>query len=787
MNAEKISDFSTSAPPFFRFDNQIFKEVIMQKVNLCSSTALIKFSLFLISVLSFFHVSTQAQTSQYRAFWVDTFNTTLNNHTDVVTVVNNAKAANANMILAQVRRRGDAWYLNSLEPAPDFTPIAAGFDPLADLITTAHAEGIEVHAFVIMGAVWNKNPNFAPTATLGPPTNPNHVFNLHGGYNPATQQIVPGPNNWLTRSLIPDGTGGITFQGHRFGSDFWLDFGHEDAAAYSVDVLMQLVNNYDIDGLHLDRIRYPEFSVTGQTPSTGTNIGYNPRSVERFQIKNNIPTNSPPPATNDAAWSQWRRDQVSNLVRRVYLNAIAAKPNLKVSAALIAFGGGPTTEAAWNSAEAYWRVYQDWRSWTQEGILDIAIVMNYKNENTAASQNLLNTWNEWTKNHQYNRATMIGLGSYLNSIEGNLRQTRRSLQPSALGNSVLGVSFYSMATTNIAVTANPFSIPAGQNTPARPIAEFASALKTGKSIDGNTFYEDTTANPVPIFSQTATIPTLQWKVAPTKGHLKGFARNIESNVKRGGATVLDTATVTITNLDDNATRTTATDGGGFYGGVDLTPGNYLVRAVLNSDTFYSCVSTVTAGNVTTADLSPETIAPVSSAATNPAAPNKEGVFTTPVEVTLSASDNCSGVASTEYSLDGASWQPYTGAFTISDKGTTTISYRSADRAQNTEGVKTLPITIDLAPTAANGEITGRVTNNSDLGLDSVTVSLSGGSLAQPIVVRTTLTGHFRFSGIPTGETYLITVKAKRHTFKPSSRVLTLNESVDDINFVSEDR
>lgn len=759
----------------------------MQKVNLCSSTALIKFSLFLISVLSFFHVSTQAQTSQYRAFWVDTFNTTLNNHTDVVTVVNNAKAANANMILAQVRRRGDAWYLNSLEPAPDFTPIAAGFDPLADLITTAHAEGIEVHAFVIMGAVWNKNPNFAPTATLGPPTNPNHVFNLHGGYNPATQQIVPGPNNWLTRSLIPDGTGGITFQGHRFGSDFWLDFGHEDAAAYSVDVLMQLVNNYDIDGLHLDRIRYPEFSVTGQTPSTGTNIGYNPRSVERFQIKNNIPTNSPPPATNDAAWSQWRRDQVSNLVRRVYLNAIAAKPNLKVSAALIAFGGGPTTEAAWNSAEAYWRVYQDWRSWTQEGILDIAIVMNYKNENTAASQNLLNTWNEWTKNHQYNRATMIGLGSYLNSIEGNLRQTRRSLQPSALGNSVLGVSFYSMATTNIAVTANPFSIPAGQNTPARPIAEFASALKTGKSIDGNTFYEDTTANPVPIFSQTATIPTLQWKVAPTKGHLKGFARNIESNVKRGGATVLDTATVTITNLDDNATRTTATDGGGFYGGVDLTPGNYLVRAVLNSDTFYSCVSTVTAGNVTTADLSPETIAPVSSAATNPAAPNKEGVFTTPVEVTLSASDNCSGVASTEYSLDGASWQPYTGAFTISDKGTTTISYRSADRAQNTEGVKTLPITIDLAPTAANGEITGRVTNNSDLGLDSVTVSLSGGSLAQPIVVRTTLTGHFRFSGIPTGETYLITVKAKRHTFKPSSRVLTLNESVDDINFVSEDR
>lgn len=758
----------------------------MQKVNLCRSAAIIKLSLFLFLVLSFFQVSAQAQTSQYRAFWIDTFNTTLNNHNDIVTAVNNAKSANANMILAQVRRRGDAWYLNSLEPAPDFTPIAAGFDPLADLITTAHAEGIEVHAFVIMGAVWNKNPTFAPSATLGPPTNPNHVFNLHGGFNSATGQIVPGSNNWLTRSLIPDGTGGITFQGHRFGSDFWLDFGHQDAAEYSVDVLMQLVNNYDIDGLHLDRIRYPEFTVSGQTPSTGTNIGYNPRSIERFQIKNNIPTNSPPPATNDPAWSQWRRDQVSNLVRRVYLNAIAAKPNLKVSAALIAFGGGPTTEAAWNSAEAYWRVYQDWRSWTQEGILDIAIVMNYKNENTTASQNLLNTWNEWTKNHQYNRATMIGLGSYLNSIEGNLRQTRRSLQPSALGNSVIGVSFYSMATTNIAVTANPFSIPAGQNTPARPIAEFASGLKTSRSVDGTTFYEDTTANPVPIFAQTATIPTLQWKIAPTKGHLKGFARNIESNVKRGGATVLDTADVTITNLDDNTTRTTATDGGGFYGGVDLTPGNYLVKAVLNGDTVYSCVSTVTAGNVTTADLNSETIAPVSSAATNPSAPNKEGVFTAPVEVTLSASDNCSGVSATEYSLDGTNWQPYSGSFTISNQGTTTISYRSADRAQNIEGIKTLTITIDLAPTAANAEVSGRVTDTGNRGLENVSVSISGGSLIQPIVVTTRLNGQFRLTGIPTGETYLITVRSKRYSFNPSSRVLALNDNVEGITFISED-
>ena len=104
--------------------------------------------------------------------------------------------------------------------------------------------------------------------------------------------------------------------------------GHPDAAAYTADVLPHLVRNYDIDGLHLDRIRYPDISITEQTPSTGTSVGYNETSVARFQRRHGIATWSPPPAQNYPLWNQWRRDQVSNLVRRVYLNTIAIKPHL---------------------------------------------------------------------------------------------------------------------------------------------------------------------------------------------------------------------------------------------------------------------------------------------------------------------------------------------------------------------------------------------------------------------------------------------------------------------------
>jgi uncharacterized lipoprotein YddW (UPF0748 family) len=611
--------------------------------------------------------------TEYRAFWVDTFNTNLNNHADVLAVVNNARAARANALFVQVRRRGDSWYLNSLEPRGDRTPIQPGFDPLQDIINEAHAQGIEVHAFVIMSAVWGRAPN------LFPPENPNHVFNLHGGFNAATNTITPGANNWLTRTLLPDG-GTITYQGHRIGSDFWIDFGHPAAAAYTVEVLNHLVRNYDIDGLHLDRIRYPELGVTGQTPTTGANIGYNPTSVERFQKHHNIAPGTAAPAPGNPQWSQWRRDQVTNVVRRVYLNALSIKPDLKVSAALIAFGGIGASEAAWNSAEANWRVYQDWRAWTEEGIIDIAIPMVYKAEHTATVRPQYDQWDAWLRGHLYNRAGMMGQGAANNAIEGTLRQTRRTLTPASGATNLSGIVYFSMATSNIAVANNPFALLSPASTAARSFAEFASGLTTGKSTSGATLYEP--AGLTPIFGDAAQIPAFPWKVAPTLGHFKGEARAADD-------TPLDTAPVTIENLDTHATRTATTDGGGFFGAVDLTPGSYRARAGAS----YFCFN-VAPGLVAEAER--DTLAPATDAAVTPSAPGgQNGWYTASVAVTLDATDNCAGVAATEYSTDGGqTWQPYAGAFTVGDEGAHTILYRSTDRANNTETAKELLLKID---------------------------------------------------------------------------------------------
>lgn len=549
----------------------------------------------------------QAQTTQYRGYWVDTFNTQLNNFAQVQDVVNKAKASNANALFVQIRRRGDAWYLNSLEPKPWDAAFPPGFDPLQTLIGLAHNEGLEVHAYVIIGAIWNRHPTILPMPVA------DHVFSKHG-FNTATGAIYTGRDNWLTKTLLPDSTPGaaITFQGHRIGSEFWIDLGHPDASDYTLNVLMHLVRNYDIDGLHLDRIRYPEITVSGQTPSAGANIGYNETSVARFNARYGTTGN---PTPGNAQWAQWRRDQVTNFVRKLYLNVINEKPHVKLSGSFIAFGGisNPTNENSWLGAEARWRVYQDWNEWTKEGIIDIAMPMNYKREHFTSNILLNEQWNEWTKNHAYNRMTMIGQAAYLNSIEGTLKQIRKINAPSSLGNYTSGVTFFSMATSNSAVTASSSNVPGTPLTPLRSFAEFASGLTTGRSVNGLVAYEDQIANPVPVFATPAAIPPMPWKTNPQVGHAKGTIRDASGAIVDSGSVTLQRVSASPAPTG-RTTINTATDGSGFYGGVDMAPGDFTLSVTPTGQAAYTsaCTFNVEAGKVTTYDVAIDPTAPTLS-------------------------------------------------------------------------------------------------------------------------------------------------------------------------------
>src|SRR4029453_7065780 len=74
---------------------------------------------------------------------------------------------------------------------------------------------------------------------------------------------------------------------------------------------------------------------------------------------------------------------------------------------------------------------------------------------------------------------------------------------------------------------------------------------------------------------------------------------------------------------------------------------------------------------------------------------QNGWYRSAVTVTLGASDNCSGVARTEFSSDGgATWEAYTSSLSIVSDGVRTIHYRSVDNAGNVEAARSLTLRID---------------------------------------------------------------------------------------------
>ncbi|MGD9404406.1 MAG: family 10 glycosylhydrolase [Anaerolineae bacterium] len=428
---------------------------------------------------------------EFRALWVDAYRPGIKSRRQIDELVETAQAGNFNALIVQVRRRGDTYYPSEFDPwAPDADP---SFDALAYLIERAHDAGIEVHAWATTLAIWGGDT---------PPAEPSHTFNVHGSG-------AFGRNYWLMTSNTGD---------EQADSLYWLDPGHPDVVEYTVAIYAELATRYDLDGLHLDRVRY-----------AWQEWGYNPTSLARFLAQTER-TDVPPPT--DEQWLQWRRDQVTALVRKIYLTVTAIKPQLQVSAALSAAGWPPTDTYPWETRTPYTHQLQDWRAWLDEGILDLGLTMTYKDDDTY--EVAFNNWITWQKEHQYGRGVAVGTGLYLNTVPDSMSQWLRVRQPSPLGYHALGISGYSYGT------------PSNDGTPRR------SFINTAVTE---------------VFTQTAHTPFLDWKDAPELGHLMGTL--IQAFPCPGMS--LDGYSLT---LNGPTSRQMLSDGNGWFGAVDLPPGTY---------------------------------------------------------------------------------------------------------------------------------------------------------------------------------------------------------------------
>ncbi|MXV60492.1 family 10 glycosylhydrolase [Natronorubrum sp. JWXQ-INN-674] len=453
---------------------------------------------------------------ELRAFWVDGFNEGIYNEDEVADLVAAAAESNHNAIIAQVVRRGDCFCNDALPPRTD-APIADDFDPLESLVATAHEADLEVHAWMNVNTMWNQ---------AEPPEADDHPFNTHG---PGTE------DPW--HSIREDGE-------EHFADNYFFDPGHPGVADYLVDSACSLVDNYDIDGVNLDYVRYPDHNLEIGSSSWG----YNETALERFQ---NETGRDDVPDADDEEWSQWRRDQVTNLVRRIYLETAELDPEICLSANTITYGFGPEQQGGWESSRTYAEVLQDWRAWMEEGIIDLNVPMNYKRDWDDDQADMYRQWNEFIADHQYDRHAVVGSAIYLNDVSDTVDQIRAALAETDAGNRTVGWVGYSYATPDL----KTFEGERGADESRDALADAVTA----DSPDGE----------APVFAESASVPERTWKTRPETGHVGGTVSVRDGDPVTG-------LEVTVKQRNETVATTTTT-GNGWFGVVDLSPGRYRVE------------------------------------------------------------------------------------------------------------------------------------------------------------------------------------------------------------------
>jgi len=461
-----------------------------------------------------------AQTPEFRAYWVDAWHSGFKTAAQCDQLIADVQTSNCNVVVVQVRRRGDTYYPSAYEPfASDADP---SFDALRYLLDHCHAANppIQVHAWLVWIPVWNSQ-------TL--PSDPNHPVNKYPEY-------------------LSKNSSGATWD----GSNYQFDPGHPGCEEYLNNLVVELVTNYpDLDGINYD---YSRFS--------GSDWGYNEVSVARFNARYG---RSGLPSSSDPLWCKWRRDQLTNLIRKTYASALEINPNICMSSAVVTWHPCPDeVGGSFAQTRPYYQCFQDWDSWMREGILDYSMPMCYFDRDGAYAGDY-DCWMNFAKTHAYNRATVIGPGIYMNRISNSLyqiRQTREYFE----GQKAAGVVMYSYATTN---------------NQGYPNSVFYNALSNPSSFE---------TYPTPVFNTNVPVPDMPWRME--KGHLCGTVLDC-------GGTWFDGANVQISGPES---RSMTTDGTGFYAFIDLDPGTYTVTASYPNKATKQAQVEVTAGRVARADF-----------------------------------------------------------------------------------------------------------------------------------------------------------------------------------------
>jgi len=291
------------------------------------------------------------QPPEFRGLWVDRWS--YQSPKDIQTIIQKAAQANFNAIFLQVRGKADAYYQSNYEPWAAGLTVSGtytqtqlgqnpGWDPLQLAIDEAHAQGLQLHAWINVYPVWMTSPEGAP-----PPEDvtPQHLYwKLSDTY---------GPLDWRQW----DEEGPIRLDDYARISYLYASPAVTLTVSHIISVCQDILTNYNVDGLHLDHIRY-----------AGPDFSHDPISEAAFAAAQVLDP--------DLTWADWQRAQVTGLVAQIYQQAILPRHGVMLTAAV-----WPIYRDYWDwiTNDGYDGYYQDSQGWMREGVIDGIVPMLYAN------------------------------------------------------------------------------------------------------------------------------------------------------------------------------------------------------------------------------------------------------------------------------------------------------------------------------------------------------------------------------------------------------------------------
>lgn len=265
-----------------------------------------------------------------------------------------------NAILLQVRPAADAFYRKSREPWSQWLmgrqgiAPAEGYDPLEFAIKEAHSRGMELHAW----------------------------------FNPYRASM--NPNSFISEDHMVRKRPDMFFT---YGGKKQFDPGLPEVRSYIIQVILDVVKGYDIDGVHFDDYFYP-YPLAGQKINDAETFSKYPNGFTNLK--------------------DWRRNNVDLLIKELDDSIHHYKKYVKFGISPFGIWKNSTEDTLGSNTHGlsnFHELYADSRKWVKEGWVDYINPQVYFSFTRKAAP--FSTLVDWWSNNTYGRHLYIGQAAYL--------------------------------------------------------------------------------------------------------------------------------------------------------------------------------------------------------------------------------------------------------------------------------------------------------------------------------------------------------------------------------------